>query len=248
MDDDNETASGGSRDPAPTGGSSPPSAATAASDEVVRAHLERQHDPARVLAFSDGVFAIIITLLVLEIHVPDLSAGQQLAAALSEIRPSFVGFLISFIICGMYWVNHRDLFSLIRRTDRGLVWLNLLFLLPVSLLPVGAALIGRYNHDPVALRVYGIVLVAIALMRTVIWLYATNRRHLLWIPLDAQQRRAGLALSIAPGLAYLVGFLLARPAPQVSLLIYGLLPVVYFLGITVLRSGKARNKEFADFT
>jgi uncharacterized membrane protein len=217
-------------------------------EETARAHRERQHDPARVLAFSDGVFAIIITLLVLEIHVPDLTAGQSLTAALHEIRPSFVGFLISFVICGMYWVSHRDMFALVRRTDRGLVWLNLLFLLPISLLPLGAALIGRYNDDPVALRVYGIVLVAIALMRTVIWVYTTNRRHLLWIPLDGQQRRAGLALSVAPGLVYFVAFLLARPAPTVSLLIYALLPIVYFLSITVLRFGKDRNAEFADFT
>ena len=243
MDDDNQTVSGDGPDSTKGGRSW-----TAASDESVRAHFERQHDPARVLAFSDGVFAIIITLLVLEIHVPDLASGQQLADALHEIRPSFVGFLISFVICGMYWVNHRDLFALVRRTDRGLVWLNLLFLLPISLLPVGAAMIGRYNDEPVALRVYGIILVAIALMRTVIWLYTTNRKHLLWIPLDAQQRRAGLVLSVAPGLVYFVAFLLARPAPGVSLLIYALLPVVYFLSITVLRSGKDRNREFADFT
>ena len=59
--------------------------------------LDRTHDPARVLALSDGVFAIIITLLVLEIHVPELSGGQDLREALREVRPSFVAFLISFV-------------------------------------------------------------------------------------------------------------------------------------------------------
>jgi uncharacterized membrane protein len=90
-------------------------------DAQARAMLERTHDPARVPALSDGVFAIIITLLVLEIHVPELTQGQSLAEALGEVRPSFNAFVVTFILTGMYWVGHRDLFALIRRTDRGLV-------------------------------------------------------------------------------------------------------------------------------
>src|SRR5215207_5587653 len=115
--------------------------------EPARASFERQHDPARVLALSDGVFAIIITLLVLEVHVPELTQGQSLAEALEELRPSLVAFVISFILAGIQWVGHRDLFGLIRRTDRGLVWLNTLYLLPLCLLPFGAGLLGRYDQE-----------------------------------------------------------------------------------------------------
>ena len=110
--------------------------------------------------------------------------------------------MVSFILAGMYWVIHRDLFALIRRTDRGLVWLNLLHLLPLCLLPFGAGLVGRYDQEPVALRIYGLILVVIALTRAVIWLYATNRPHLLWQRLDDRQRRAGLALDLYPVLVY----------------------------------------------
>jgi TMEM175 potassium channel family protein len=210
--------------------------------------LEQLHDPARVLALSDGVFAIIITLLVLEIHVPELTQGHTLNQALAEIWPSFVAFVISFILAGMYWVAHRDLFALIRRTDRGLVWLNILYLLPLCLLPFGAGLIGRYDREPVALRIYGLLLVVIAVMRVIIWLYATNRPHLLWQRPDTNQRRAGLVLNLYPGLIYLLAFLVARTAPGISLLIYAAMPVLYFLSITVLRSGRRRNLEYADFT
>ena len=206
--------------------------------------MERLHDPARVLALTDGVFAIIITLLVLEIHVPELTQGHSLNEALAELRPSLGAFVVSFILAGMYWVIHRDLFALIRRTDRGLVWLNLLHLLPLCLLPFGAGLVGRYDQEPVALRIYGLILVAIALTRAVIWLYATNRPHLLWQRLDDRQRRAGLALNLYPVLVYLV----ATNAPGLSLLIYAAAPVLYFLSITVLRSGRQRNQEYADFT
>ena len=217
-------------------------------DDQVRAMLERLHDPARVLALSDGVFAIIITLLVLEVHVPELTQGQSLNQALAELRPSLTAFVISFILAGMYWVGHRDLFALIRRTDRGLVWLNILFLLPLCLLPFGAGLLGRYDQEPVALRIYGLLLVVIAVMRVVIWLYATSRPHLLWRRLDDRQRRAGLAVGLFPGLVYLLAFLVARAAPGISLLIYAAMPVLYFLSITVLRSGRNRDQEFADFT
>jgi uncharacterized membrane protein len=213
-----------------------------------RAMLERVHDPARVLALSDGVFAIIITLLVLEVHVPELTQGHTLNEALAELRPSLTAFVISFILAGMYWVAHRDLFTLIRRTDRGLVWLNILYLLPLCLLPFGAGLIGRYEDEVVALRIYGLLLVLIALMRVVIWLYAINRPHLLWQRLDHRQRRAGLALTLSPGLVYLLAFLVARTAPGLSLAIYAAMPLLYFLSITVLRSGRQRDQEYADFT
>ena len=76
-------------------------------DEQAGAMLERTHDPSRVLALSDGVFAIIITLLVLEVHVPELTQGQSLNEALAEVRPSFNAFVITFILTGMYWVGRR---------------------------------------------------------------------------------------------------------------------------------------------
>jgi uncharacterized membrane protein len=216
--------------------------------DSARELAERLHDPARVLALSDGVFAIIITLLVLEVHVPELTQGHSLNQALAELRPSLVAFLISFILAGMYWVGHRDLFALIRRTDRGLVWLNILYLLPLCLLPFGAGMLGRYDTEPVALRIYGLLLVLIAVMRAVIWLYATNRPQLLWQRLDARQRRAGLAINLYPGLIYLLAFLVARTAPRVSLMIYAGMPLLYFLSITVLRGSRQRNREYADFT
>ena len=213
-----------------------------------RARFEREHDPSRVLAITDGVFAIITTLLVLDVHVPELSQGQSLNEALLEVRSSLTAFAISFVLAGMYWVGHRDLFALIRRTDRGLVWLNILYLLPLCLLPFGTKLLGRYGQEPRALRIYGLVLVGIALMRVVIWLYATNRQHLLWQRLDDRQRRAGLALAVAPGLAYLLAILVAGVAPVASLAIYAGLPLLYFLSITVLRRGRKGEQEYGEFT
>jgi uncharacterized membrane protein len=196
---------------------------------------ERRSDPIRVLALSDGIFAIVITLLVLEIHVPDLTRGQTLITALQEIRPSLVAFLISFAIVAIAWALHRDLFTLIRRTDRTLVWLNFLYLLPLCMLPFGASLLARYDTDPVALSIYGMLLVAIALTRMGMWWYATSCPHLFAAPIDARLQRRGVALAAIPTACYVLAIVIAERAPVASLTIYAVVPAIYFIVITVTR-------------
>ena len=195
-----------------------------------RQSYERTHDPARVVALSYGVFAIVITLLVLEIHVPELTQGQTLRGALEEIRPSFVAFLISFIVVAIAWVGHRDLFAHVRRTDRPLVWLNILYMLPLCLLPFGASMLARYERYEVALQLYGFMLMAIALTRVWMFWYGTGRPHLLYDLIDRRARVLGAAFVAFPALVYLVAILLAGAAPRVSLWIYALVPVLYLLG------------------
>ena len=209
---------------------------------------DRQHDPARVLALSDGVIAIVITLLVLEIHVPELTGGQDLREALREVRPSFVGFLISFVVTAIAWAGHRDQFALIRRTDRTLVWLNILYLFPLTLLPFGAALISRYDQEPAGLRLYGLLLVLIALTRLIMWSYATNRPHLLYEPISRRTKTVGVLIVAVPAAFYLLAILIAESAPVASLVIYAGVPVVYFIAIFVDRSTAPPGAVEDDFT
>lgn len=217
-------------------------------DERERQVYERGTDPTRVLALSDGVFAIILTLLVLEIHVPELGAGQKLGQALREIRPSLVAFLISFVVVAIAWSGHRDLFALIRRTDRGIVWLNFLYLLPLSILPFGAAMLATYERDPIALRIYGLILIAIVVTRLATWLYATRRSHILATPVDARARRGGIFLVALPGVAYLVGLAVGDATPTLAIWIYALVPVLYFVMIWVLRSSAPKSSVTEEFT
>jgi TMEM175 potassium channel family protein len=207
---------------------------------------ERLHDPARVLALS-GVFAIILTLLVLEIHVPDLARGQSLREAIAEVRPSFVAFLISFVVVAISWAGHRDLFAHIRRTDRNLVWLNVVYLLPLSLLPFGAALLSQYQQEAVALRMYGLLLLLIALTRLVVWLYAVNRPHLLHEAISQRTRTAGAIIAGVPAV-YTVAILLAPGSPEASLAIYAGAPILYFIGLFLERSTAPPGSEENDFT
>ena len=217
-------------------------------DERARQIYERGTDPTRVLALSDGVFAIILTLLVLEIHVPELGAGQTLRQALREIRPSMTAFLISFLVVAIAWAGHRDLFALIRRTDRGIVWLNFLYLLPLSILPFGAAMLASYERDPIALRIYGLILVGIVVTRLATWLYATKRSHILVTPIDVRARWGGIVLVAIPGIGYLVGFAVADAAPTLAIWMYALVPVLYFVTIWVLRSSAPKDSVSEEFT
>jgi uncharacterized membrane protein len=213
-----------------------------------RARYERSHDPSRVLALSDGVIAIVITLLVLEIHVPELTSGQSLSEALDELRPSLVAFLISFVVVAISWAGHRELFAMIQRVDRSLLWLNVAYLLPLSLVPFGAALISRYDRSPVALELYGVLLVTIALMRLWVWLYATKRPHLMFEPVGRRTRRAGVAIVVVPTAFYVLAIALAEGRPTTSLVIYILAPVVYFVGVFVERSTAPPGAPERDFT
>ena len=110
----------------------------------------------RTVAFSDGVFAIAITLLVLSIDVPRLHGGQRLDHALSGLSDNFVSYFIGFAVIGLFWVGHHYFFDSLRGFDGRLLWLNLLYLSFIGLLPFTTALLGDFGNDPTALTAYAI--------------------------------------------------------------------------------------------
>jgi len=118
---------------------------------------QRRGSPDRVVAFTDGVFAIIITILVLEIGVPAGLADQTLRESVEELLPTLWAWVSSFLITGMYWVMHRDLFARVRVVNRDLVWLNLLFLLPACLIRSRRRCSASTSDEPIALHIYGVV-------------------------------------------------------------------------------------------
>ncbi|NJL56438.1 DUF1211 domain-containing protein [bacterium] len=128
-------------------------------------HVQRllEVSPSRLEALSDGVFAIVITLLVLELRVPELSsrlANDQLLTALVALLPKLLGYITSFLMIAIYWVAHHNVFHLLQRCDRICLWLNLLFLMCLAFIPFPTALLGEYPQTQVAISVYGGVLLA----------------------------------------------------------------------------------------
>ena len=135
------------------------------------------NETARIEAFSDGVFAIAITLLILEIQVPPQTPHGGLRRALLNLWPSYLAFLASYMTIGVMWLNHHRLFTLINKKDDGLIAFNLLLLLGVTWLPFPTALLaehllGSHADQKVAALVYAGSFLALAVVFNVMWHYA----------------------------------------------------------------------------
>ena len=170
----------------------------------------------RLEAFSDGVLAIVITLLILDIHVPADASGH-LARALGDQWPQYAAYLLSFFVVGVIWLNHHATVQLLARTDHRLQVLNLLLLLPVTVLPWPTALLAEYARvgteadQRTAVLVYGGTSSLMALFFNVLWRYLLRHpelhksgvsRELLAV----RNRRYDVGLAVYP-LATLVGLL-----------------------------------------
>ena len=129
-------------------------------------------DTDRMEALSDGVFAIVLTLLVLQFEVPDVSASE-LPAAVADQETLLVSYLLSFVVVGLYWIIHHNLFRYIEAHDRILLWLNLLFLLSISFLPYPTELVGIYGTQ-FAWTLYSINFVLVGVLITAVWTYAAR--------------------------------------------------------------------------
>ena len=209
---------------------------------------ERRRGPERVLALTDGIFAIIITILVLEIAVPSQLSGQSLREVLTELRPTLLAWVVSFLITGMYWAGHRDLFARIRFVNRDLVWLNLLFLLPACLIPFAASVLGKYPDEPISLYIYGVVMIAVSLMRLLNYWYVMRRPRLLWAQSAPDRFWVVLAIAGASIPIYVIAMLVADASPLASVLILLAVPALYFLLVTILRERSDTQAEGDDFT
>jgi len=191
----------------------------------------------RLEAFSDGVFAIAATLLVLDLRVPPDS--PNLVGDLIHLWPAYAAYLISFLTIGIIWVNHHTLLEHVRRADRRFLYLNLLLLVAVGIVPFPTSLVGEYiltDQATPALLVYGLGAVLIAVAFSGVFFYATRDGRLTGE--HARARRLweqGRLFPIGLG-TYSLGIALAFVEPKASLAVYGLTALFYALPILPLPS------------
>ncbi len=189
------------------------------------------NESGRVEAFSDGVFAIAITLLVLEIKVPE-APGNHLWSALGRMWPSYAAYAVTFLVIGIMWVNHHTVFGYIARVDRTLLFLNLVLLMGVAMLPWPAALMARYLRSGgsaahTAAAVYSLFMVFHALAFQAMWWHLTRTGHLFDGRVDAEAARATRARFALGSVAYPVTVGLAFVSAPLTLAVHGLLAVYY---------------------
>ena len=209
--------------------------------------VARLRDPTRLAALTDGVFAIVLTILVLAVAVPPKLDEASLDQVLEDLTPTLVAWIISFFIVGMYWNAHRDLFARLRYANRDIVWINLLFLLPVCLIPFGSTLIGEYPDEPIALHIYGVIVILAALMRLALYAYAVRRPALLWDQEFDREAWLGFSIAAVPILPYLIAMIAAGWSTTLSRILFLTAPAVYFVVITVLRDNPETAAEADEF-
>ena len=185
----------------------------------------------RLVFFSDAVFAIVITLLVLpltaEIELPEGDGGQ--AAAVLALWPVVLTYAVSFLVVGQFWIAHHRTFALLGRHDHGLVWLNLLLLLTVAFLPFPAALLGaRTDGDAFPVVFYAVSMTLTSCAMTVLWVYATRRRLLLETVSPSEVRLVTRRAIVTTG-----AFALSIPGALLGL------PVAAALWLVVLPAARA---------
>ena len=199
--------------------------------EEGNAAAEGHTDTARLEAFADGVIAIAITLLILDVKTPDVH-GAKLGSALAEQWPSYAGYVVSFLTIGIIWVNHHHLFRLIERTNHAFLMMNVVFLMTIAALPWPTALVADHVRDSgktIAAVVYGLNMEATAIMFNVVWRYASQNKRLL-DPRVSQQAidRATRNYLVGP-IVYGAATLIALVNAWASLAIYAALAVYWLL-------------------
>jgi uncharacterized membrane protein len=189
----------------------------------------------RLEAFSDGVFAIAITLLILGVELP--RGGGSLGHELAHLWPAYVAYAVSFLTIGIMWVNHHDVFRQIGRVDRTFLLINVLFLMFIAFLPFPTRVVADHIKHPegrqAAAIVYGVTMIGIAVGYGAIWFYAAIGRRLLRPDADPRVV-SGISRSFAPGVpAYTVSTLVALVSPIASLAMFAGLALFYVLSSSV---------------
>jgi uncharacterized membrane protein len=189
----------------------------------------------RLESFSDGVIAVAITLLVLDIAVPTLtesSHGAHLGHELARHWPNYAAYIISFITIGIIWINHHVMIGRLARADHSILMLNLVLLLTIAVIPFGTSLAAEYLREghgaKLAVGIYGGILLAMAIAFAALNSQILLRRpELLGQPLSLARRRKILARSLTGLPPYALATTLAILSPYVTLAICGGLALFY---------------------
>ncbi len=188
-----------------------------------------ESDTSRVEAFSDGVLAIVITLLVLEIGAPHLAqpTDAELWASLEALIPKIVAWVVSFFFVLVFWVAHHYFFRGLQRVDRGILWLNGLFLLFISFTPFPTAFAGDYPLRTPPLALLSVVMFGAAASFTALRLYALMGDGLIASG-DRIAARAALMKSLVAPISYAFAALAAFVAPLASVVVLTAVPLIFF--------------------
>ena len=198
--------------------------------------LKKEFQLERLILFSDAVFAIAITLLVIEIKIPEVHEGEEitddvLLHKLAYLIPKFIGFLVSFLLIGQYWIVHHRMFSYVINFTGKLIWLNLLFLLATALMPFSTAFYSEYVLRGVVTPVifYTANIALLGLANFLMWRYLSNPKHELTENLTPQLAKYFSLRSLTVPTIFVIFSFVYLYTPIVAFFIPMMIPLIMWL-------------------
>lgn len=183
----------------------------------------------RIEALVDGVFAIAMTVLVLNLRPPPADSpltNAQLLKQLLADSPKFWNFVLSFLLLAIFWKVHHKHYHVIRRADQGLVWINVFMLMAVVLMPFSTSVYGEYHSLTTAAVLFELNLFLIGIFAFIQWAYATGSHRLVDKDLPAGVVRSGLYINLVVPILSIVAIGVAFYSPENSTMVYLLVPVI----------------------
>jgi uncharacterized membrane protein len=170
------------------------------------------------VTFTDGVFAIAMTLLVVQIEIPDVDP-DDLRSAVADRGPLIVSFFISFIVIGYYWMAHHRFFALLQRVEPGLMLINLVYLSAIAFLPFPTGLVGEYESQPLSVIIYAAALGSASFLEVAM---LSRARHIgaLRIEPTPEAYRFGIIASLTPVAIFLLSIPIALYSSTLALLFW----------------------------
>ena len=203
--------------------------------EVLHNELKKEFQLERMILFSDAVFAIAITLLVIEIKVPEIPrhsvTAELLAETMNEMIPKFIGFIISFFIIGLYWTIHHKLFGFVKDYNQRLLWLNLIFLLAVVLMPFSTGFYSVYlfSHVKLPVILYVCNICFLGLMNFILWKYISSNKHNLSENLSKEAAKYFSIRAIMVPVSFIIIAIIYLFAPNYAIYLPMLVPLVMIM-------------------
>jgi uncharacterized membrane protein len=197
----------------------------------------------RVLAFSDGLFAIAMTLLVVSVTVPNISdhnSVHELTDGLNDLVPDFTSFFISFAVIGRYWLAHHQFVSLLKEIDQSFIALNLVYLAFIAFLPFPTALLGEYFENPLSVAIYALNVGLVSGLEVVLLRHA-YRAGLLARQIPLEVYRFGVLASLTPVFVFAASIPIAFVSTTLAVISWFL---TFPLGLLVHRRAPERTEEF----
>jgi uncharacterized membrane protein len=198
-----------------------------------REELREQWGPItadRLLAFSDGVFAIAVTLLALDIRVPPDLSDAEFTRALRDALPGIGAYALSFVIIGRLWLFHHRIFTVIARVDSAVLVRNLVLLGVIAIMPFPVRLLSDYHDQPAAMAIYAGMVTMATVVQATLWAYVVKRERLLIRLVPEELRRNVLQALVGMSVTLGLGVPLAVLSPRIAILVWlGLLLVAAIL-------------------